>query len=329
MAAAYFTTSVPVRLFNQLSTGITAMLSQSAIREDVTNRVVAALQSGAVPFWRQTWTKSENSGTPTSAVSGKPYRGINRILLSLLGHESKWFATYAGWRSLGGQVRRGERGVTAILYKPVTKKKVNDDGEEEQSSFAFMKTFSLFHISQVDGDLSRFRDTKKPDSEPTFVDYGPAEDVFAATGADVRFGGGRAFYSPSGDFIQMPPKSAFQQAHEYYGVLAHETVHWSGHESRLNRLKRFARFGDESYAVEELVAELGAAFLVNEIGLPQSDDLSNVVNYVSHWVRILQRNHTAIFSVAASSSAAVDHILEYSRPQEESVDESQEAMVTV
>lgn len=295
------------------------MLSQSAIREDVTNRVVAALQSGAVPFWRQTWAKSENSGTPTSAVSGKPYRGINRILLSLLGHDSKWFATYAGWRSLGGQVRRGERGVTAILYKPVTKKKVNDDGEEEQSSFAFMKTFSLFHISQVDGDLSRFRDTKKPDSEPTFVDCGPAEEVFSSTGAEVRFGGdGRAFYSPGSDFIQMPPKSAFRQAHEYYGVLAHETVHWSGHESRLNRLNKFARFDSESYAVEELVAELGSAYLVNEIGLPQSDDISNVTAYLGHWLKVLQRDHTAIFTAASAASAAADHILEYSRPKEES-----------
>ena len=296
------------------------MFSQSAIREDVTNRVIAALKSGVVPFWRQTWAKNENSGTPTSAVSGKPYRGINRILLSLLGHESKWFATYAGWRSLGGQVRRGERGVTAILYKPVTKKKVNDDGEEEQSSFAFMKTFSLFHISQVDGDLSRFRDTPKPDSEPAFVDFGPAEEVFAATGADVRFGGDRAFYSPSHDYIQLPPKSAFstQNTHEYYGVLAHETVHWSGHESRLNRLKKFARFGSESYAVEELVAELGSAYLVNEIGLPQSDDLSNVTAYLGHWLKVLQRDHTAIFTAASAASAAADHILAYSRPKEES-----------
>ena len=296
------------------------MFSQSAIREDVTNRVIAALQSGAVPFWRQTWAKSASSGTPTSAVSGKPYRGINRILLSLLGHESKWFATYAGWRSLGGQVRRGERGVTAILYKPVTKKKVNDDGEEEQSSFAFMKTFSLFHISQVDGDLSRFRDVPKPDSEPAFVDYGPAEEVFEATGADVRFGGGRAFYSPSHDYIQLPPKSAFsnEKTHEFYSVLAHETVHWSGHESRLNRLNKFARFGDESYAVEELVAELGSAYLVNEIGLPQSDDLSNVTAYLGHWLKVLQRDHTAIFTAASAASAAADHILAYSRPNEES-----------
>lgn len=106
------------------------MLTQADIRANVTNKIVAALQSGAVPFWRQTWAKSEHSGQPTSAVSGKPYRGINRVLLSLQGHQSKWWATYNGWQSLGGQVRRKERGTTAILYKPVTMKKIGDDGNE-------------------------------------------------------------------------------------------------------------------------------------------------------------------------------------------------------
>lgn len=292
------------------------MQSQAAIREEVTNRIVAKLKSGDVPFWRQTWAKSKNSGAPASAVTGKPYKGINRILLSLLGHESKWFATYAGWRSLGGQVRRGERSVTAILYKPVVKKKINDDGQEEVSSFGLLKTFSLFHISQVDGDLAKFRDESKPEGESPFVDYGPAEEVFAATGADVRFGGS-AFYSPSGDFIQMPPKAAFSgtQSHEYYAVLAHEMLHWTGHESRLNRLKKFARFGSEAYAIEELTADLGAAFLCNEISIPQSDDLSNFSAYLNHWLKVLQRDPSAIFSVAAASSAAVDRILEYSRPE--------------
>ena len=302
------------------------MQTQSAIREEVTNRVVAALQSGSVPFWRKTWTTSKNSGLPSSAVSGKPYRGINTILLSLLGHESKWFSTYAGWKSLGGQVRLGERGVKAILYKPVTK--INDQGEEEVTRFGFMKTFSLFHVSQIDGDLSRFRDSDKPNSEPTFVDFAPAEAVFNATGADVRFGGDRAYFSPCQDYIQMPPKTSFSKgsSQEFYSLLAHEFIHWSGHESRLNRLNKFARFGNQAYAMEELTAELGAAFLANEIGLPHSDDLSNVTAYLSSWLNVLQRDHTAIFSVAAASSVAVDHILEYSRPKENSDVEAEAVM---
>jgi antirestriction protein ArdC len=304
------------------------MLTQSEIRANVTNKIVAALQSGAVPFWRQTWAKSEHSGAPTSAVSGKPYQGINRVLLSLLGHQSKWFATYAGWQSLGGQVRRGERGTAAILYKPVTKKKVNDEGEEEESRFALLKTFTLFHLSQVDGDLKQFRDTPRPDTVTPFDDYGPAEEAFAATGADVRFAGSRAYFSPTGDYIQLPPKASFQKANEFYSVLAHESVHWSGHESRLNRLSKFARFGDEAYAVEELVAELGAAFLLTELGVPQSDDLSNVTAYLGHWLKVLQRDHSAIFTAASAASKAADFILDFSRPKEE-VDKAEAGGVLV
>jgi antirestriction protein ArdC len=135
--------------------------------------------------------------------------------------------------------------------------------------------------------------------------------------ADVRSEGERAYYSPSGDFIQMPPKSSFEKAHEYYGVLAHESVHWSGHESRLNRLSKFARFGDEAYAMEELVAELGAAFLLTELGVPQSEDLNNVTAYLGHWLKVLQRDHSAIFTAASAANAAADHILSYSRTNDQ------------
>lgn len=293
------------------------MQTQSEIRAAVTNKIVAALQSGAVPFWRQTWAKSEHSGPPTSAVSGKPYSGVNWLVLALQGHQSKWWATYNGWKSLGGQVRRGEKGVTCVIFKPVTKTKTNDDGEEEKARYGFLKTFSLFHLSQVDGDLKQFRDPARPDAGTTFVDYGPAEHAFAATGADVRFGGSRAFYSPSEDYIQLPPKVSFQMAHEFYGVLAHESVHWSGNEKRLNRLSRFARFGDEAYAVDELVAELGAAYLLAGLGVPQSDDLSNVSSYLNHWLNVLRRDHSAIFTVASAASKATDFILGFSRPKQD------------
>jgi len=114
----------------------------------------------------------------------------------------------------------------------------------------------------------------------------------------------------------LPPKGSFQKAHEYYGVLAHETVHWSGHESRLNRLSKFARFGDEAYAVEELVAELSAAFLLTELSVPQSDDLSNVTAYLGHWLKVLQRDHSAIFTAASAASKAADYLLAFSRPAE-------------
>lgn len=303
------------------------MQTQSEIRATVTNKIVAALESGDVPFWRRPWSKSPNSGHPTNAVTGKPYQGINWVLLSLMGLDSKWWATYNQWQGLGGQVRRGEKSVTGILYKPVTKKSINDDGEEEVNSYGLLRTFSLFHVSQVDGDLEKFRDTKKPETVTAFEDFSPAEEVFSATGADVRLGGDRAYYSPSGDYIQMPPKESFSPPHQYYSVLAHETVHWTGHETRLNRLDKFARFGSEAYAIEELVAELGASYLSAEIGLPHSDDLSNVTAYLGSWLKVLKRDHSAIFSSASAASKAVDFIVSR-QAEEKNVETEAEAVLT-
>jgi len=297
------------------------MSIQTELRERITNQIVAALRSGQVPFWRRPWALGQNAGWPTNIVSGKSYQGINTLLLSLAamekGYESKWWGTYQQFRSLSGQVRRGEKSSTIILYKPVHKVTLNDQGEEAVESFPIMRAWSVFNVAQVDGDtLDKYRDSARPNLESNFVDCDHAEEVFAATAADVRHGGGRAFYSPEGDFIQLPPREAFKIAHEYYGVLGHETVHWSGHKSRLNRIDKLARFGSESYAVEELVAELGSAFLLAELNIPQSDDLSNVTAYLGHWLGVLERDHFAIFTASSAASKAVDFVLGFSRQAE-------------
>ena len=297
------------------------MLTQNELREKITNQIVTALRAGDVPFWRQTWSQGKNAGYPANAVSGKSYRGINTLLTSLAalekGYESKWWGTYPQWNSLGGQVRRGEKGTTIILFKPVRKVRTNAEGEEEVSSFPVMRSWTIFNVAQVDGDLDQYRASASSNAEPRFVDYEPAEKVIAATGADIRYLGDRAFYSPEGDFIQMPRKEAFEKAHEFYGVQAHETVHWTGHKTRLNRLNKLARFGSEAYAMEELVAELGSAFLRAELGIPQSDDLRSVTAYLSHWLNVLERDHSAIFTASSAAAKAVDFVLDFSRQQEQ------------
>jgi antirestriction protein ArdC len=295
------------------------MLTQSELREKITNQIVTALRAGNVPFWRQPWSHHKNAGYPANAISGKPYRGINTLLTSLgaleKGYASKWWGTYPQWQALGGQVRRGEKGTGIILFKPVRKVKINDQGEEEVSSFPIMRSWTIFNVAQVDGDLDQYR-ASASSTEPSFVDYEPAEKVMAATGANIRYLGDRAFFSPDGDFIQMPRKEAFQKAHEFYGVQAHELVHWTGHKTRLNRPSKLGRFGDESYAVEELVAELGRAFLLAELGIPQSDDLTNVTAYLAHWLKVLEQDHTAIFTASSASAGAVDYILSFSQLNE-------------
>jgi antirestriction protein ArdC len=246
------------------------------------------------------------------------------LLLSLAaqmrGYDSRYWATYPQWQSLGGQVRKGERGVQIVLWKPIRKVTVNGQGQEEVDSFPLMRSWTVFNVAACDGSLDKFRATA-PASGTPFVDYDPAERVLAATGADVRHGGGKAFYCPDGDFIQLPQKSAFLKTHEYYGVLAHETVHWSGHKSRLDRLDKTARFGSESYAMEELVAELGSAMLLVELGVPQSEDMTNVVAYLGHWLNVLERDHYAVFTASSAASRAVEFILDFSRQPEAVADE--------
>jgi antirestriction protein ArdC len=291
------------------------MLSQTEIREKVTNQIIKALQSGPIPFWRKPWSLDTNAGYPTNAVSRKPYRGINNLILSLKNFDSKWFATYNQWQSLGCQVRKGEKGTPIILFKPVHKVIINDNGEEEVQSFTLMRMWSVFHISQVDGDKRPFQTTTQHTKHP-FMDYQPAEKAIAATKANIHYGGEHAFYSAEYDFIQMPPKESFQKTHEFYGTLTHELIHWTGHKSRLNRLNKLARFGNESYAIEELVAELGSSFLLAELDIPQSNDLNNITAYLNHWLKILKQDHTAIFTTASAASKAVDFILSFSQPQE-------------
>jgi antirestriction protein ArdC len=291
------------------------MLSQTEIREKVTKQIIEALQSGHIPFWRKPWSEDPNAGCPTNAVSRKPYRGINNLILSLKNYNSKWFATYNQWQSLGYQVRKGEKGIPIILFKPIHKVIINNNGEEETQSFILMRMWSVFHISQVDGDKGPFQTTTQH-TKHHFMDYEPAEKAIAATKANIHYNGEYASYSPKYDFIQMPPKELFKEIHEFYGTLTHELIHWTGHKSRLNRLNKLARFGNESYAIEELIAELGSSFLLAELDIPQSNDLSNVTAYLAHWLKILKQDHTAIFTAASAASKAVDFILSFSQPQE-------------
>jgi antirestriction protein ArdC len=303
------------------------MANQEAIRKRVTEEIVAALKSGTRLPWSRPWSDLENTGLPTNAVSANPYRGINVLLLMLVsqarGYTSKYWATFNQWRDLGFQVQRrpdhipaGQYGTRCILYKPVTKTTKNDDGDDEEHRYFLLREFVLFSAEAVCGPGSEDY-LAKPRSSSSFVDYQPAEEVIAATGADIRHGGNKAVYRIEQDYIQMPVKGAFLKTHEYYGTALHELCHWSGHDSRLNRLVKLARFGSESYAIEELIAELGSAFLCAELGIPNSDDRSNVTAYLSSWLDVLQRDHNAIFTAASAASKAADFILGFSRPQEE------------
>lgn len=286
------------------------MSTQADIRRLVTSKIVNALAAGTPP-WRQPWRNDRtNAGAPANAASGMNYRGVNALLLGLAEYESRWWATYAQIQALGGRVRKGEQATRIVYWREVERVVVTTaTGVDVIDTFPLLKTYSVFNAAQTDG-LEEFQTRSR--SAATFEDFGPAEAVIAATGADIRHGGDRSFYHPARDFIQVPPRESFESRAAYYDTLAHELVHWTGHQDRLDRLTKNARFGDRQYAVEELVAEIGGAFLCTEVGVPQSD-LSNQTAYLASWLAVLERDSTAIFTAAGQASRAVDFILSFSR----------------
>ena len=291
------------------------MATQAEIRDEITSRIVTALQSGNLPPWRRPWG-GINTGTPQNAVSKKNYRGINVLLLGLNeSYQSRFWATFRQWRDLGGSVRKGEHGTRVVFWKPIEKETLNDDGEAETEAFFLLREYCVFNVEQTEGTaLDKFRVQSGINGGNNFKDCERAENIMAATNADIRFGGNRAFYQPHDDYIQMPMKVSFENEPAYYSTLAHEACHWSGHDSRLNRLKTNARFGDSSYAFEELVAEIGGCFLCNEMGIPQSTDMTNHQAYLAHWLAVLQQDHGAILRAAGQASKAVDFVKAFSQP---------------
>ena len=294
------------------------MSYQDEIRAKVTEKIVTALKSNQTPPWRRPWA-TNGPALPTN-ISGHKYSGINCVSLMLAAMQKNYsvnlWGTYNALRQAGAQVRRGEKSpAQIILWKPVKQRKVNAHGEEVEKTFPVMKTWSVFNVAQCDGFPMPVNNNR-----PEFTDFGPAEEAFAATGADIRHGGNRAYYSPSTDHIQMPPKSAFHHEHGYYSTLAHESIHWCA--SRLGR--------KESYAFEELVAELGGTFLSAELGVPNSEDLTNCQAYLASWIKELENDHSAIFKAAKQASVKPDFILAFSRkPEAEEAGEEAGELVAV
>jgi antirestriction protein ArdC len=283
----------------------------------ITEKIIAQLEKGVAP-WQRPWATIGNV-MPTNVVSRKTYRGINTMLLwdaaDEHGYDSSLWGTYRQWDMLGGHVNRGERGTKIIFWNVSTKTVFSQDtGEEKEEKRFFLREYTVFNLGQCSGTaLDRFRVVRPTTA---FVDFGPAEKAIRATGADIRHGGNSAHFNFRGDYIQLPVKEAFASPANYYSAALHELVHWTGHESRLNRIDKLARFGDQSYAIEELVAELGSAFLTAALGVPNDRTLDTATAYLSHWLEVLKSDSKAIFTAATAASAAADHVLSYSRAVE-------------
>jgi antirestriction protein ArdC len=278
------------------------------IHQHITDQIIAVIERGAGEF-RLPWHRSaSNIMRPVNVASKKPYRGVNVLALWATaeekGYTSGTWGTYRQWAEIGAHVKKGEKAAFIVFYKELEFAAKSETGDAETTTRLFARATPVFAAEQVDGYQAPAIDA--PATIITPIER--AELFVAATGAVINHGGGRAFYRPSTDSIQLPPRESFvgtatsTPAESYYSTLCHELTHFTSAEHRCNR-QLGKRFGDQAYAMEELVAELGAAFLCADLGITD-DPRADHAQYLSTWLTVLKADKKAIFTAASKASEA-------------------------
>ncbi|MFE0759372.1 ArdC family protein [Inquilinus sp. NPDC058860] len=297
------------------------MTDRADIYQDVTDRIVAALNEGVRP-WDKPWT-SKGTTRPLRH-NGVPYRGINVLILwmtaTAAGYLSPFWMTFKQAAELGGHVRKGAK-ATRVVYAGTREiEEEGDDGGSVSQSIRFMKTFYVFSADQIEGLPSAYY-VPEEELPPAPARIEAAERFLANVPATVEHGGNQAFYRITTDEIRLPEFEAFRDAEQYYSTRAHETVHWTRHPSRLDRDFGRQQWGDEGYAQEELVAELGAAFLGADLGF-RPDHIIDHAAYIASWLQALKNDKRFIFKAAAAAQRAVDLIHSFQPDRQEGTEEA-------
>ncbi len=285
-----------------------ADLARPDIYTRITQQILAQLEAGVRP-WTQPW-KSTTSVSRPLRHDGTPYNGINVVLLwgeaADRGYTRSTWMTFRQALTLGAHVRKGERGAMVVYANQIVRTEADEADADVEHRIPFLKAYTVFNVDQIEG---------LPDcyGEPDALVINPDERIaridgfFRNCGADVRHAGGTAYYAPGPDQVQMPPFECFESADAYYSTLGHEMTHWTRHPTRLDRDFGRQRFGDPGYAREELVAELGAAFLCADLGLelePRDDHAA----YIANWLQVLKDDKRFVVSAASHAQKAVDHL---------------------
>ena len=269
--------------------------------QEVTNRIMEQLESGIIP-WEKPWISAENA---FSHATGKPYSLLNQMLLGRPGE----YVTFKQCQQEGGKVRKGEKSSMVVFWKWIEEK---DPDTEEVKQIPFLRYFNVFHIDQCEGLT-----TKHTQELPRTANADQTAEAIIAgyiRTSGVRLyheAGDQAFYRPATDSITLPLLAQFKETAEYYSTAFHEMIHSTGHKTRLDRLEKTAFFGSEAYSKEELIAEIGAATLVNHAGLETSRSFRNGAAYVQNWLRVLQNDKRFIVSAAGKAEKAVNLILNH------------------
>lgn len=272
----------------------------SQIYEIITDRICAMLEAGTIP-WRKGWAGGD--AIPVSAVSKKEYRGVNHFLLRCAGFASPYWLSFKQAQERGGHVRKGEKGMPVVFWKQYERE--TEDGEKRR--VPVLRYYTVFNVAQIDGLHMDF-------PEPEIKEHRPIEEAEAIVAnmpnrPIIIHGEARAYYRSALDVVNMPAPGLFDMPEEYYGTKFHELIHSTGHESRLNRRPSTEprKFGDTAYAREELVAEMGAAFLCAACGIERAT-LENSAAYIASWLKALRNDPKAVVIAAAQAQRAADYI---------------------
>lgn len=273
------------------------------VYEIVTNRIIEELEKGVIP-WQKPWGGME--GGAVSGTTGKPYSLLNQMILGKPG----MYFTFNQIQKLGGRVRKGEKAQMVVFWKQVPAKEVDKQtGEQREKLVPMLRYYSVFHLDQIDG--INIVPTAEPQKPAT---HAQADEIISAyiqrSGVELEHRiSDEAYYSPSADRVVLPMMEQFNSTAEYYSTAFHELAHSTGHRSRLDRLRATAHFGNESYSKEELVAEIGAAALMNHVGLETPSTFRNSTAYIQSWLTALRNDKRMIVSAASRAEKAVDYIL--------------------
>lgn len=277
------------------------------IRQTITDKIIAIMEAGTTKGGPR-WSQSTGQGLPRNAKTGECYRGINVLLLwsqaSEQGYSANQWLTYKQAEALGGQVRKGEKSAMCVFFDTIMKHPKEGQNPDDLSFYPMAKAFFVFNVAQIDGLPANLN---APAETNEFNAVEQAEQILIKSGATIRHGFDGAFYVPSRDEVCLPDRERFANEVNYYATALHELGHWTGHESRLSRTFG-KRFGDDAYAMEELIAELSAAFSMGYLGMVDGT-IENHANYMEGWIKCLKADKGAIFMAASQAAKASDFIL--------------------
>ena len=269
------------------------------IYKEVTDRIMAQLENRIIP-WQKPWIASGNA---ISHVTGNSYSLLNQMLLGRPGE----YVTFAQCQKEGGKVKKGEKSSMVVFWKFIEQE---DPDTKEKKQVPFLRYFNVFHIDQCEGLTAKHALPFNEDIQPDEYAEEIISDYIRRSGVTFHYQeGDRAYYQPSSDTVTIPDLTQFSEIAEYYSTAFHELTHSTGHESRLDRLSKTVYFGSEAYSKEELIAEIGAATLVNHVGLETSSSFRNNAAYVQSWLKALKDDKRLIVSAAGKAEKAVNLIL--------------------